>query len=236
MTEADWICALQTTCCNLGAVDHACHRCDARITEGTPFCPQCGAPQIRVSSSGPESSATAPLSPGTPGDLQPPSQPVFPRHYPDAAAPGDVRWRQALPLALTAGAASALLSFIPYLFFVWAALAGMWAVSRYRDRVPLAPPTTGAGARLGAVVGLIGGLIYGSLFTAMLLLVQGFRSSFLQEMERRAGGQPEAQEVLRLMSSPEGFATLITGMMALLLAIFIASAALGGALAARSKN
>ncbi len=218
-------------------MDYNCNRCGTAVAEGTPFCPQCGAPQIRVNVGSPDP-ATPPFPPGTPAEMQPPAEPVWPPYAgsPDATV---IHWGEALPLAVTSGVVAAVLSSLPILgilFIVWAAAAGSWTTSKYHKTIPLTVMTGSVGARLGALAGLVGGVLYGGIFVAFILLRPGFRSGFIEEMERRAGSQPEAQEVLRLMTSPEGFATLITGMMVLLVVIFVISGAIGGALAARSQK
>src|ERR1051326_7417864 len=61
-------------CVRFRGMDHACHQCGQEIEEGTPFCRHCGAPQIRIP--GLEEAATPPMPPGTPGEVQPPAEPV----------------------------------------------------------------------------------------------------------------------------------------------------------------
>jgi hypothetical protein len=147
-------------------VDHPCHQCNASVEEGVPFCPRCGAPQIRVTMPEGNEPVTGPMPPGTPGDLQPPATPVFGKSGWQSAipAPGGVQWRAATPGAALAGVAAGVLAVVPYvsaLMIFWFFFAGGIAVLFYRRRTGEA-----VGAKMGAKIGALTGL-FAFLLTAV---------------------------------------------------------------------
>src|SRR3954471_11075207 len=81
--------AFATNACYSFYMQHACHQCGAPVDDGTPFCKQCNAPQIRV--------ATA---------MQAPVEPVRTlerEEAPQAATlpmrSSPIEWRSAFPAA-----------------------------------------------------------------------------------------------------------------------------------------
>jgi hypothetical protein len=216
-------------------MDHACHQCGQEIEEGTPFCRHCGAPQIRIP--GIEDPASPPMPPGTPGEVQPPAEPVVIGQAP-ALAPAGIDWPNALPAAGWAGALLALAWLIPYLgYLLWILAAGVAAVALYKRRVPNAVITPAIGARIGALSGVFGFAGFATLMAITLLLLRGsseFRE-MLQKAMQQAGASnpdPKAQEVLAWMMSPAGLALMVTIVMVMFLIVFIAISSAGGALGA----
>ncbi len=212
-------------------MEHPCHQCGATVEEGTPFCQQCGAPQIRVEA---DAGATPPLPPGTPGQLQPPAQPVF--LTPGPAAPARIEWSQALPGTLIAGLLLALSWVIPRasLVCLWMIVAGVLAVALYRRRSRV-PVTPGMGARLGAVTGLVGFVIYAVLVSLAGLVMKGQLRGMLSAALQQAASanpNPAVREAVQRLSTPEGMALLFTLMMVIMLAAFLVFSAIGGALGA----
>jgi hypothetical protein len=216
-------------------VEHPCHKCGAELEDGTAFCSQCGAPQIRVSLQA-EPVVTPPLPPGTPGEVQPPAEPV-----PLAAPPQPARleWSQAVPAAAIAGMLLAIAWVIPFSsYFLWMLAAGALAVALYRRRQPGAVVTTRMGARVGAVAGLIAFALFALLLALQLLVFRGggqLRDA-LQQMIRQSAASntdPRAQEMLARMLSPEGMAVLITVGMVIFFLMFVGLSSLGGALGAK---
>ncbi len=118
-----------------------CHSCRNAIPEGAVFCPECGAPQLRV-----------PLErePET-GELEPP------RHT------GEIAWPAAVgSAAIYAVPAGLLLSFlaVPLVDMLWVVLGSVWTLRRYRRRVPRAPVLTPElGGRIGLVLGLFAAVV-----------------------------------------------------------------------------
>lgn len=58
-------------------MEHACSQCGTVVEDGSPFCPNCHAPQIKVPVRPPTAPVSEPLTPGTPEDVQPPAEPVL---------------------------------------------------------------------------------------------------------------------------------------------------------------
>ncbi|HLK33093.1 MAG TPA: hypothetical protein VKT29_08380, partial [Terriglobales bacterium] len=122
------------------------------MEDGVPFCPQCGAPQIRVTMQpGPAVAAT----PSLPPDQAPPRRLSLAELQP---ASWSRAWRAA-NLAAGLGALTALLvaviTGLPQLgFLIWMVGGGSLAVVIYRRRQHLERVTARMGARLGAMAGL----------------------------------------------------------------------------------
>ncbi len=207
-------------------MDRPCHRCNALIAEGAPFCPQCGAPQIRVAVG---QSASVPLPPGTPDEVQPPAQPVF--------RPG-ISWPAARPSIIIAGILAAVAAMIAPVggigVLFWAFLATLVVVRLYSRR-PDARLTGSSGARLGAATGLATFLAWMVLF---LIAIFGFHQGpqlheFVVKAMREASANyptPQATQAMDFITSNSGFATFIVLMLALLLVFSVICGALAGAL------
>ena len=239
-------------------MEHSCYRCGAQIEEGVAFCPNCNAPQIRVAAAE-NKPATGPLTPGTPGEVQPPAEPVDFRHpnYPAQAelGPGtrdaggygmppqgtsadSIHWSEALPGALLAGIVIAVSWIIPFAsFLLWPMAAGVLAVMLYLRRRPETALSGGAGARLGAIAGLFGFGLFAVMMAVDLLVMRGggkLRSAMEQVIQQSAArsGNPEAQAMMQRFLSPEGVAVLITIVFIMFLLIFVIFGSIGGVLGA----
>ena len=153
------------------------------MPQGAAFCPECGAPQLRVP--GPEAREAA-------HETAAGEKPV--RHT------GDIAWPAAVQsAALYAVPAGLLLSFLPFpqIDMVWVVLGAVWTVRRYRRREPKAPILTPQlGGRIGLVLGLFAALVTTAvqvlgLISARFALHQGgtldaqFRNE-MQAIETRA--------------------------------------------------
>jgi hypothetical protein len=216
-------------------MDYPCHRCGAQVEEGTPFCPHCGAPQIRVPGSEPASPS---LPPGTPDEIQPPAQPVDLQGGRTQATAG-VDWPQAVRASAIVGVVLALAFALPFAGVLLGTLAaGSFTVALYRRRVPETPLTPGLGARIGAIAGLFGFALFAVLLSLSMLANRGsglFRQMLQQGIEQAAArtSDPQAQEALQRLMSPAGLAVLVTFALIMFLVVFLALSSLGGALGAR---
>ena len=205
-------------------MEHSCYQCGAVVEEGITFCPQCNAPQIRVTAGETFSAPSDRLTP-----------PADRRDIPPVAA---VQWSYALPAAALAGLIAAVLMLIPGgAFGVGMLAAGALSVMFYRRRNPVAHVTPGMGARLGALSGALGFGIF-AIFTAIEMLIfrsgPQLRDALLQAIQQSAArsSDPQAQQVLEYLKSPQGLALMmVLGFMMMGLAFLICSS-LGGALAA----
>lgn len=232
------------------------------VEEGVPFCPNCNAPQIRITGLAPNEPVTPPLRPGTPGDLQPPAQPAslerpsgvapalrpgeggwqaqrgeYTGHHPDHA-PG-IHWSDALPGSMLAGAVIALSWLIPPVsFFLWPVAAGALAVMLYLRRRSEFVITPGMGARVGAIAGLFGFVAFAILMAIDLVVFRGggkMRQAMEQVIQQSAARNPspEAQSMMQKMLTPEGIAVMVTVVLVIFLACFVGFGAAGGAIGAK---
>ena len=215
-------------------MEKSCYKCGHTMEEGRPFCPHCGAPQIRVLIAEPagatiptaEAAAIPQMSAGLPA-----SQTV-----PVLAVP--MQWSQALkPCTLAAGVAS-LLMLLGLNPFVGMVSVGFLAVVFYRQGRPGASIRPGTGARLGALSGLIC-FAMASIVEAMLVLVlhrgSEIRQALLTAINQAAARTSDAQALAMFehFRSPEGLEFLMVfGLLFGLVAAIVLSAlsgALGGA-------
>jgi len=214
-------------------MNYSCHKCGRTLEEGRPFCPDCGAPQIRVIL--PEASPQPALA-GDGAVLQGHADAVHVLPS-DAAGSMPAKWSHDLkPCALAAAIAIAL-SLVGLNPFVAALVAGWLAVAFTRRRVLGAILRPGTGARLGATTGL---LIFGlsAIFEtlAVVLLHKGaeLRSEMLDKVQQVAQHYPapQVQPFVDFVKTPEGFALIMVGSVIFGLIAFIALSGVGGALAA----
>lgn len=216
-------------------MEHACVKCGAPVEDGTAFCPNCGAPQIRVSGLA-NRPATPPLTPGTPGELQPPAEPV-PLAAPayQAEVSRRVDWAKLFPSAALAGCFLAACWLFPFLSVLLLMIAaGGFTVALYyrRTRVPL---TRAMGARIGAAGGLAAFVVVAIIVGAEMAAGGGrFVAMVQQTLQQQIAGNPDprAQEMLQRLLTPGGIAMLVTLGMILFLVMVLIFSALGGALSA----
>ena len=216
-------------CGTLRGVEHPCYKCGAAVEDGTAFCAQCNAPQIRV---GFGESDLAPNASEFAGRRIPPSTTA-------------IQWSQALPAAALAGVIAALLMFIPLgAFGLGMMTGGILAVLFYRRRNPAAELTPGMGARLGAASGALGFGVF-AIFTAIEVLVfhsgGQLRAALLEAIQQSAArsAEPQAQQALEYLKSPAGLALMMGLGLVIMFVVFLILSSLGGALGAvlrRRKN
>jgi hypothetical protein len=208
------------------------------IEDGTPFCQTCGAPQIRVAL--PEADTT---------DVSTPHPVPITEFRTDPAPPPSsiglrFQWRLALRPILMGGVIILVGSMVPLggLWHVLVIVAGAMAAVALYQRQPLTSGEvpTGTGAKIGIAAALstytfyVLLIILGFAFAGpevrqqVILRVQETQAQFTDPQSRAA-----AQTLLQQMSTPEGFATIVTLGMALLLIFFLVFGATGGALGAQ---
>lgn len=139
-------------------MEPVCHRCGGPVQESVPFCPHCGAPQLRYEA--PEEPVPAPAS----------SAQRFTARGPDA-----IHWRDAIRAAAIIAVPAGLLSSrlgLQAIWAVWLIIGGILVISIYRRRTATLP-TGRMGWRIGVVLGLFTAVI-ANVVDGVSLVVQRF--------------------------------------------------------------
>jgi hypothetical protein len=211
-------------------VEHACYKCGALVQEGRAFCPNCNAPQIRVAS--PEN-VTPSFEPGTPGEMQPPAQPVTLGS--STLSPTAIDWSAGGPAVLIAGLLSGFCFFLP-LNIAWVVGGGALAVWIYHRRRPTyMQVSSGTGAKLGAVTGVIGYALFAVVAVLGFIFASDkIWSELITQMKARAGANPDAnlRQMFELLNTAEGKAFVATFVMIFAFALFVGLSTLGGTIGA----
>ena len=205
-------------------MQHECHRCGAVVEDGAPFCRQCNAPQIKVAATAPSVQLDEIRSNVESFSLS--ARPVQPaRAHP-------IDWRNALPSVFFVAIPAGLLSF-PFnlLFFFWTFGAGALSVSSYRKRTGTVV-TTGMAVRLGF---LSGAVAFGvALFIFLIAMSRPefgppLRKQLQAQIQSRVASNPDpaVRQAAAMLTSPDGFATVLTFSIALLGAFFVLFSVLG---------
>ena len=169
------------------------------MAEGVAFCPQCGAPQIRVVTLDPTGEV---VSNGAPVPTSYVSSAPGARalHFPEAW------WAAGLGVLAGAIPVIVLLGLPPGVGMI---VAGFLSVLFYRRRTALPRFTVGLGARLGALCGLLasGALALGVAVAATVFhqgqrMRDGVLDVMQQSMARMAS--PPPPEVMELFKTPVG--------------------------------
>jgi hypothetical protein len=216
-------------------MQHACYRCGAPVEDGTPFCRQCNAPQIKVVAS----------EPSLPQEiLESHSEPLTRVSDQAPAQSRPIDWRNALPsiffIAIPAGLLSVPLNL---LFFIWTFAAGAISVSTYRKRTH-ASVSSSMAARLGLLTGVVAFAVFLLVFlTAMTRpdFAATMRGQMKAAIDRSlaSSSDPAAKQLAATFSSPDGMATLLTlvlGLFAFLFILFSVLGAIAGATIFAPKN
>jgi len=211
-------------------MDHSCHKCGHAVAEGRPFCPECGAPQIRVLIPEPVSGPGA--TEAVTGALA--GEGVF------SPVPSDV-----LPVHLSHGMLSCLLAAGISIGLMFVGLnplaaslgAGVLAVVFSARRNPGVPIRTGWGASLGALAGLVlFGLtvILETLAVVWLHKSAEIRDAMIEKVEQAASRYPgpDMQPFLEYVKSPDGFAVMMVASVVFGLVAFVLLGSAGGAVTA----
>jgi len=214
-------------------MDHSCDKCGHSIEDGKAFCPQCGAPQIRVAI--PEAEAE-PMHAGAGAvpALEVQMAPDF-STSPIAALPVSPAYPiQPCALAAAVALGLTLLGLNP---FVAAFVSGFLAVAFFRRRRPGAVIRSGAGAKLGAVSGFLFFGVSTILETsAVVILHKGaeIRGAMLDKVQQAAARYPgqDVQPFLDFVKSPNGFAIMMVASVIFGFLAFIVLSGCGGALGA----
>jgi hypothetical protein len=209
-------------------VEYPCHQCGATVEQGTAFCPQCRAPQIRVTV--PENFASPEIA--TDGAIS-----SLPPYF-GSPLGTRIEWSQALPATALAGLIAAVLMMTPLAGFGLGMLVGgSLSVVFYRRRIPVATVTPGMGARLGMVSGILGGSIFAALLSIGTILFHAWdtiRGKLIEVVDQTAARNPDpqSQQALEFFKSPDGIALLLASALIGTLVAFVIFSGLGGAIGA----
>ena len=215
-----------------------CHRCGHPIEGQLPFCPSCGAPQIRVSRAIETSREET-----APSDSVHPAPSLTGPTLPFGLSPtSGIDWkyflRTAIPLAALTDVLTATLH--PLAIFVFLPANLVWAISRYRRHRPNAIGS-GQGARMGALMGLLSFAFFAAFFVVSIFLQRTQYHDFLVNLIQQISAQnpdPQSQQMLQWFATPDGvIAFTVFFLIAMLLfcvALGSGSGALVGAL--RKRN
>jgi hypothetical protein len=208
-------------------MDNPCYKCGHTVEEGTPFCPHCGAPQIRVvlaTAPASASSSAAIAANAANGIAGPPIAG-------DAVLHGARVFR---PCALAAVAAS-ILVLLGLNLFVALLGAGFLAVVFYRQQMPGLSVKAAAGARLGALSGLLFFACLALVSAAGVVVMGGAKAreqiyEGAQKWMASRAADPQMQAALDQFKTPDGFAVALIGGCLLLLVFCVVLACIGGSL------
>jgi hypothetical protein len=198
------------------------------VEQGTAFCPQCRAPQIRVAV--PETFTPSAIS----SDSAASSLPA----YFGSPLTTRIEWSQALPATALAGLIAAVLMMTPLAIFgLGMLIGGSLSVVFYRRRIPVANVTPGMGARLGMVSGILGGGIFAALLSIGTILFHAWdtiRGKLIEVVEQTAARNPDpqAQQALEFFKSSDGIVLLLATAVIGTLVAFVIFSGLGGAMGA----
>lgn len=150
-----------------------------------------------------------------------------------------VVWGSAFKKCLIA-AATLLLVLIalrgPLLVFLAIPAAGWFSAYLYSRNLPI---TAGMGARIGAVTGLIAYGFYAVIFGIAMVFQRAQVMNEVKRAFREAAARnpdPQAQQIVEKMMSPEGIAVVFTLVAIVLLFMFLILASVGGAIGGASAK
>lgn len=204
-------------------MEHPCYKCGGGVEDGTPFCPRCSAPQIRVASSEPASLAVA-----------------FPETTNAApagnGAPTGVDWAQVLPPAGISVLAAIFLILLGMPAGFGMVIAGFLSVILYHRRRPFVHLTAAKGARVGVITGALGFGVFAVMLTLVTILGSGkeIHDAIVKYFQQAASqnADPRLQQLLDLVKTPDGYTALLILCLVVTLLAFLIFSSLGGAIAA----
>ncbi|HEX9201097.1 MAG TPA: zinc ribbon domain-containing protein [Acidobacteriaceae bacterium] len=219
-----------------------CHRCGGELPAGkgeSPFCPQCGTPQLFLSmenqsvETGGEPAVDAAGVAST-GALPPPQ-------------PRQVEWKTAILCAAAVAGIGSMLSLLAMrvdalspVSLLWIMSASLITLGLYQKRRPAAWIDVRVGARIGLMVGLCLALGLGISMAGWGLVARfglhsmgSFDAQMAAQLQKTIQQQltPPPPELVRLFTSPEGRAGIMLAGFAMVSAFLLALSTLGGAFA-----
>jgi hypothetical protein len=216
-------------------VEHPCLRCNGSVEEGAPFCPNCGAAQVRFSAR--EGSASQITVAAATTVHQP--QAVFETGHRPLPTFSAADSRLTLRAALYAGLVAAVLSTIPLgpnfiLAFPFAGFLSVLFYRRWSAGSEIRPRT---GFKLGALAGVFGFVMFLVLMAIATLTfhVQNqLRETMLQAIEQQQAraGDPETRQLLDYFMTAQGMAVMMVAFFLFMGIVLVVLSAAGAALSA----
>jgi hypothetical protein len=216
-------------------MEHACYRCGSRVEEQTPFCPACGAAQIRVSAREPQALEAQDLA-------HSPPQPESSESSRSSEGPlgldasHRIQWksffRTALPLAAVAGFFTAYGSPLGIILFPASVVLAAYI---YRRRQPGALAAW-QGAKMGAFMGLLSSVFFALVLAAEYVAdAPAFRQAMVMNGQEIVAHSltPESQQMAQSWFSGAHAVAVITALLVVsTLVSLLAIGAVSGTLAA----
>jgi hypothetical protein len=207
-------------------MENPCYKCGQTVEEGTPFCPHCAAPQIRVV-------IAEPLQ--TSAGLGATQNQIQPAAMHDPRMPVPLRLGSAIRASALAAFLAALTMFLGLTAPAAALGSGFLAVAFYRWRTA-GSVRIGLGAQLGAISGTLCFGIFAA-FVSLATMIPDYRSKlheqiidYMQKAAASRPADPQVQALIDQIKTPEGFAMIMILASVLLFIFFIALGTLGGVL------
>ena len=215
------------------------------MEDGVPFCPNCGAPQIRVAIARDEPASL----PGTSDGEQPAAETITAQHANDAysateaARSAKYERRVVIFSALAAGFAAGMGTLVPFVPFITLCMvaAGGIAITLYKRRLPYVSVPPRRGFRIGALAGFFGFLLNATMSAFGMLSAEN-RAALRDAMQERlkealsVNSDPSAQQMVKnlgaMISTPGGLAALFAISLGLFGLIFVFLGGVGGAIGA----
>lgn len=194
-----------------------CHRCGGELPEAcgeSPFCPQCGAPQLSLSLENQSTQASAEASDTEPGAAGTSAIP--------SVGQRQVEWKTVIRCSAVVAAIGAALSvgafrvdLLSSVSFLWIMSASLITLGFYQKRWPMARMDVRVGARIGVVVGICLALEVGIALAAAGLVARfglhtmgNFDAQMTAQIEQlqktmQQQTSPVPQEYMQFFSSPE---------------------------------
>jgi len=214
-----------------------CHGCGGELPDGSgesPFCPQCGSPQLRLSlenQSAPETAADGAASTGA----TPPPRPRM------------VEWKAAIRCALLVSAVAAALSLgavriqvLSSITMLWVLSASLITLSLYQRARPSAWMDVRIGARIGVLVGLCLAVALGASTAGWAMIsryvlhsMAGFDAEMAEMLKHSLQQMPpdKAGTISGLVQSPEFRGGLMAAGFATMSVMLLLLSTVGGAFA-----
>ena len=210
-------------------MEHSCYKCGQAVEQGTPFCPHCTAPQIRVILAEPLPAAALPV-PATVADSSDPFNPVvLPNPAPIRVPPAA---RACAIASLITSLAIVLKLMVPLIAAIG---AGFLAVALYRRQNPHLALSAGTGARIGALAGVFSGAmtsVFAAIKVAIFHDLTSIRKQMLDAVQQQAArySDPQLQPTIDFLKSPGGLMLMVGLGLIFVIATFFLFGTIGGAI------